>query len=177
MRAGWLREDRSALGSTAGGAFGALAANSLVAGLEAAADLGGWRLAFDGEVGLAAAEAEGGLIADLTPLATSALSLRAEGRLTERDGVTISLSQPPRIEEGAATFDLPVGRTLEGAVLRERFTADLAPSARQIDLAARWRRAGLFGGALQVEAAASHNPGHAAARPAYSLLAGWRAAF
>ena len=61
--------------------------------------------------------------------------------------------------------------------MRETFAADLAPSARQIDLAARWRRAGVFGGALQVEAAASHDPGHVAVQPAFSLLAGWRAEF
>ena len=176
-RVGWLREEASVLGSTAGGAFGALAANSLVTGFEAVTDLGGWRLAFDGEIGLAAADAEGDLIDDLSPLTTSALSLRADRRLTDRDGVTISLSQPLRIEDGSATFSLPIGRTHDGAVMRETFSADLAPSARQIDLAARWRRAGVFGGALQVEAAASHDPGHVAVQPAFSLLTGWRAEF
>ena len=37
-------------------------------------------------------------------------------------------------------------------ILRESFSAGLVPSARQIDVAARWRRTGVFGGALQAEA-------------------------
>ena len=57
-------------------------------------------------------------------------------------------------------------------ILRESFSAGLVPSARQIDVAARWRRTGVFGGELQAEAAASHNPGHVAAKPMVSLLAG-----
>ena len=177
VRAGWLGEDESALGSTADGAFGRLAADTFVTGFEAAAALGGWRLAADGEIGVVAAHADGGLIDGLSPLLASALSLRADRRLTERDGMTLSLSQPLRLENGSARFTLPVGRTGDGRVVREAVSAPLAPSARQLDLAARWRRTGLFGGALQVEAAASHNPGHTAAAPMLSLLAGWRAEF
>ena len=177
VRAGWLGEDESALGSTADGAFGRLAADTFVTGFEAAAALGGWRLAADGEIGVVAAHADGGLIDGLSPLLASALSLRADRRLTERDGMTLSLSQPLRLENGSARFTLPVGRTGDGRVVREAVSAPLAPSARQLDLAARWRRTGLFGGALQVEAAASHNPGHTAAAPVLSLLAGWRAEF
>ena len=177
VRAGWLGEDESALGSTADGAFGRLAADTFVTGFEAAAALGGWRLAADGEIGVVAAHADGGLIDGLSPLLASALSLRADRRLTERDGMTLSLSQPLRLENGSARFTLPVGRTGNGRVVREAVSAALVPSARQVDLAARWRRTGLFGGALQVEAAASHNPGHTAAAPTLSLLAGWRAEF
>ena len=177
VRAGWLGEDESALGSTADGAFGRLAADTFVTGFEAAAALCGWRLAADGEIGVVAAHADGGLIDGLSPLLASALSLRADRRLTERDGMTLSLSQPLRLENGSARFTLPVGRTGDGRVVREAVSAALAPSARQVDLAARWRRTGLFGGALQVEAAASHNPGHTAAAPVLSLLAGWRAEF
>ena len=177
VRAGWLGEDESALGSTADGAFGRLAADTFVTGFEAAAALGGWRLAADGEIGVVAAHADGGLIDGLSPLLASALSLRADRRLTERDEITLSLSQPLRLENGSARFTLPVGRTGDGRVVREAVSAALAPSARQLDLAARWRRTGLFGGALQVEAAASHNPGHTAAAPVLSLLAGWRAEF
>ena len=177
VRAGWLGEDESVLGATADGAFGRLAADTFVTGFEAAAAFGGWRLAADGEIGVVAAHAHGGLIDGLSPLLASALSLRADRRLTERDGMTLSLSQPLRMESGSARFTLPVGRTGDGRVVRESVSAALAPSARQIDLAARWRRTGLFGGALQVEAAASHNPGHTAAAPVLSLLAGWRAEF
>ena len=105
------------------------------------------------------------------------MSLRANRRVGAHDELTISVSQPPRIENGAATFRLPVGRTRDGVILRESFSAGLVPSARQIDLAARWRRTGVFGGEFRAEAAASHNPGHVAAKPMFSLLAGWRGEF
>ena len=177
LRVGWLGEGNTVLGSTATGAFGRLAADNIATGLEAATALGGWSLGVETEFGLVAPRAGGGLIDSVSPLTTSATSLRAERRLTERDGIVLSLSQPLRVESGSATLTLPVGRTWDGTVLDERFEADLAPSARQVDLSARWQRADLLGGALQVEAAAAHNPGHVAARPAYSLLAGWRAAF
>ncbi len=177
VRVGWLREGKALLGSTADGAFGRLSANNVFTGFEAATEFGGWRLALDTEIGLVAPSVGGGLIDGLSWLTTSAMSFRASRRLTAHDEITFSLSQPPRIENGSATFTLPVGRTRDGVVRRESFSADLAPSARQIDVAARWRRTGVFGGELQAEAAASHNPGHVAAKPMVSLLAGWRAEF
>ena len=177
VRVGWLKEGNSLLGSTATGAFGRLSANNVFTGFEAAAEVGGWRLSFDTEIGLVAPNAGGGLIDGVSWLTTSALSFRANRQLTDHDELTISVSQPPRIENGSATLRLPVGRTRDGAILRESFSAGLVPSARQIDVAARWRRTGVFGGALQAEAAASHNPGHVAAKSMFSLLAGWRAEF
>ena len=177
VRVGWLKEGSSLLGSTATGAFGRFSANNVFTGFEAATDFGGWHLAFDTEIGLVAPNAGGGLIDGVAWLTTSAMSLRVNRRLTAYDEMTISVSQPPRIENGSATFRLPVGRTRDGVILRESFSAGLVPSARQIDVAARWRRTGVFGGALQAEAAASHNPGHVAAEPLFSLLAGWQAEF
>ena len=177
VRVGWLKEGNSLLGSTATGAFGRLSANNVFTGFEAATDFGGWRLAFDTEIGLVAPNVGSGLIDGVSWLTTSAMSLRVNRHLTAHDEVTVSVSQPPRIENGSAQFSLPVGRTRDGVILRESFSAGLVPSARQIDVAARWRRTGVFGGALQVEAAASHNPGHVAAKPMFSLLAGWRAEF
>ena len=177
VRVGWLKEGNSLLGSTATGAFGGLSANNMFTGFEAVTEFGGWHLAFDTEIGLVAPNVGSGLIDGLSWLTTSAMSLRVNRHLTAHDEVTVSVSQPPRIENGSATFRLPVGRTRDGEILRESFSAGLVPSARQIDVAARWRRTGVFGGALQAEAAASHNPGHVAAKPLFSLLAGWRAEF
>ena len=177
VRVGWLREGNSLLGSKATGAFGRFSANNLFTGFEAATKFGGWRLVFDTEIGLVAPNAGGGLIDGVSRLTTSATSLRADRRLTAHDEMTISVSQPLRIENGVATFRLPVGRTRGGEILRESFSAGLVPSARQIDLAARWRRTGVFGGEFRAEAAASHNPGHVTAKPLFSLLVSWRAEF
>ena len=177
VRVGWPKEGNTLLGSKANGAFGRFSANSVFTGFEAATEFGGWRLAFDTEIGLVAPNAGGGLIDGVSWLTTSATSLRGDRRLTAHDEMTISVSQPSRIENGAVTFRLPVGRTRGGVILRESFSAGLVPSARQIDLAARWRRTGVFGGEFRAEAAASHNPGHVATKPLFSLLAGWRAEF
>lgn len=177
MRVGWLKEGNSLLGTMGTGAFGRLSANNVFTGFEAAAEVGGWRLDFDTEIGLVVPNAGGGLIDGVSWLTTSAMSLRAHRRLSAHDELTISVSQPPRIENGAATFRLPVGRTRDGMILRESFSVGLVPSARQVDLAARWRRTGVFGGEFRAEAAASHNPGHVAAKPLFSLLAGWQAEF
>ena len=177
VRVGWLKEGSSLLGATATGAFGRLSSNNVVTGFEAAAEVAGWRLGFDTEIGLVAPDARGGLIDGMSWLTTSAISLRADRRVGAHDELTISVSQPLRIENGAATFRLPVGRTRDGVILRESVSAGLVPSARQIDLAARWRRTGVFGGEFRAEAAASHNPGHVAVKPMFSLLAGWRGEF
>ena len=177
LRVGWLAEDASVLGLKARGAFGRLAADNLFTGFEAVTEIGGWQLALDAEAGLTRPSVEGGLIDDLSSLTTSALSLRGHRRLTGRDALTLSLSQPLRIERGSAKFRLPVGRAGGGDVRHATFSADLAPRSRQVDLTVRWRRDGLLGGVLQVEAEASRHPGHAATGPAFSLLAGWRTEF
>jgi hypothetical protein len=46
----------------------------------------------------------------------------------------VALSQPLRVEAAKAVFNLPVGRTVDGAVLRETRTVNLAPTGRQVNL-------------------------------------------
>lgn len=177
LRAGWLGERGSLLSSTAQGAFGRLAADTAVLGLETGGRLGGWSLAADAEIGLVSPAAGDGIIGELSGVTTSAASLRFDRRISGVDSVTFSLAQPPRVERGIARLDVPVGRTKDGAVLRESIRASLVPSRRQIDAAARWQRTGVFGGELRSEAAYSHNPGHMDAEPELRLSDGWRVAF
>ena len=174
-RLGWLREEDSALGSRADGAFGRLSADSLIAGVEAEATLGGWRLAAEAEAGFSRIHAGGGMIAGFSDVTTSALALSARRRLGARDALTLSVSQPPRVESGSVRLSLPVGRTWSGTILRRPVLADMAPSGRQIDASARWRRADVWKGEFSVEAIWSRHPGHARKGPEPGLLAGWRA--
>ena len=114
----------------------------------------------------------------MSGLSTSAFTLRASRRLESGDAVALVLSQPVRVERGQARLVLPAGRTRTGAVLHEAVPVRLAPSGRQLDLAAQWTRAGLLGGEVRAEASLSHQPGHnAGAEPEFRLLAAWRAAF
>ena len=173
-RLGWLREENSALGSRADGAFGRLSADSLVAGVEAETALGGWRLAAEAEAGFSRIHAGGGMIAGFSDVTTSALALSARRRLGARDALAFSVSQPSRVESGSARLSLPVGRTWSGTILRRPVRADVAPSGRQIDASARWRRDDVWKGELSVEAIWSRHPGHAENSPELGLLAGWR---
>ena len=173
-RLGWLREGDSALGSRADGAFGRLSADSLVAGVEAETMLGGWRLAAEAEAGVSRIHAGGGMITGFSDVATSALALSARRPLGARDALAFSVSQPSRVESGSARLSLPVGRTWSGTILRRPVSADMAPSGRQIDASARWRRDDVWKGALSVEAIWSRHPGHARKGSELGLLAGWR---
>ena len=177
LRAGWLGERHSMLSATAQGAFGDLGADSFFVGLDLHHRAGGWRFSGGPEIGFARPRARGGLIADVEPLATSAFALHAS-RPTAADGMLqVSLAQPLRVEDGDAVLSVPVGRTTDREVVRERLSADLTPGGRQLDLSVRWERP-LAGGELRLGTVATRHAGHdAAARPQLSFLAGWRVAF
>ena len=53
-------------------------------------------------------------------------------RADERAAFT--LRQPLRIASANALFDVPVGRHLDGSVIRETRSASLEPSGRQLDI-------------------------------------------
>ena len=79
-------------------------------------------------MGLAAPGARGGVIDRVSPLTTTAMSVRADRRRTNRDEITVSLSQPPRIESGSAVLWVPVGPTMDGSIVVERTPASPEPS-------------------------------------------------
>ena len=179
LRGGWVAERETLLGSSAAGAFGRMSAGSAFAGIEGSARLGSWRLGGGAEVGAIGASARGGLIADISPLTTSAFALQAERPVDDEGGTfTLSLSQPLRVEAGHARLSVPVGRTKDGRVRRRSLAADLAPSGRQIEVAAQWRQPLAAGEELRLGAAWTRHPGHIAdADPDLTLLAGWRKVF
>ena len=175
---GWVGERETVLGGSAAGAFGRLSGASAFAGVEGKTRIGTWQVGAGAEIGTVRAAARGGMIARLSPLTTSAFAVAAERALPNGDGLRFSLSQPLRVEAGMARLAVPVGRTLDGTVLRRRLTAGLAPSGRQIDVAARWRRTLADGAELGIGVGWTRQPGHdAASDPELSLLAGWRYAF
>ena len=179
LRGGYLRERAGLLGSRTAGAFGRMAAGSAFAGVEASAQAGPWRLGGGAEVGTVRTSVRDGLIADLSPLTTSAFALRAERALGDAGAaLSFSLSQPLRVEAGRARLSVPVGRTKDGRVLRRSMAAALAPSGRQIEFAAAWRRPLARDTALRLGAVWTRHPGHAAgADPDLTLLAGLRHSF
>ena len=178
VRSGWLAEWESALGTRAGGAFGRLAANGVFVGLEGETGIGAWRVFGGGELGLTRPAPEGGLIRELSPVATSALALHAERGIGEGHTLRLSIAQPLRVEAGRASLSLPVGRTRDGRVVSERVDGSLVPGGRQLDLSVRWTRRLGIAGALRAGAGLTLDPGHrAAARPELHLLAGYARTF
>ena len=178
LAGGWVAERETVLGSGTAGAFGRLSGASAFAGIDGGAQIGSWRLGAGAEIGTVRAAPRGGMIASVSPLATSAFALTAEGKLANGDGLEISLAQPLRVEAGRARLSLPTGRTRDGRVLRRTLSAGLEPSGRQIDLAAHWRRSLGTGGELGLGAGWTRQPGHdASADPELTLLAAWRHAF
>ncbi|MCY3703276.1 MAG: S8 family serine peptidase [Rhodospirillales bacterium] len=177
LRVGWLGESRSLLAATAEGAFGDLAARSVFVGVDLDHELAGWRLGGGPELGFVRSRARGSIITDIEPLVTSAFSLHA-ARPTAGDGtLRLTLAQPLRIEDGDAVLSVPVGRTLDRAVVRRTLSADLAPAGRQLDLSVRWERP-FARGEFRIGAVATRHAGHdAEARPWLTFMAGWRAWF
>lgn len=179
MRFGALREFESALGTSASGAFGKLASGVVFAGTGFSAEAGGWGIEAGAELGVAGSEASGGIVREVSTLATSAFSLSAERAFEDGGRLRFSLSQPLRVEDGRMRLAVPTGRTKRGEVVRGVVDAPLIPSGRQIDLGADWRRpVGAADGELRLGATVSFQPGHAAGRaPDLTLLAGYRLAF
>ena len=178
VRAGWLAERESLLGTGTGGGFGRLSADTAFVGVETEFAAGEWQLHAEVEIGTATPHPYGGLVRDMSSLTTSAFAFGGNRRMTGYDTLTAMLSQPLRVETGRATFMVPVARTRTGDVLRPPLTADLTPSGRQLDFSVRWVRSLAPDGELSVDVTWTRNPGHSAhAESSGSVLAGWRVSF
>ncbi len=177
VRAGWIGEHETLLGSVGQGAFGDLAGDTAFVGVDAGTDLGRWRVGANAELGMVTPAARGGLVTRVSSLATSAFALHATRVLAGSGALRFSVSQPLRVESGRVSLTVPAGRTKEGAVLYDAVPAELAPSGRQMDIAGEWHRP-LAWGELRLGAVYSHRPGHSeAAGPETTFLAGWRRDF
>lgn len=178
LRAGWLMERKSLLGSSAKGAFGSLSSDSAFIGFNADTWVDGWHLDANAEVGLAAVNPRSGLIADVSPVATGAFAVRATRPFSGDRLLQLSVSQPLRVEHGRATLSVPVGRTKGGDVLRRSVAADITPTGRQIDVMAHWHQPSTAMGELRLGAVWTHDPGHSAAESSdLSFMVGWRSPF
>ena len=177
LRAGWIGERETMLGSFSEGAFGALASDVFFAGVSADAELGEWRVGADAEIGTADPGTQGGIIDEISSLTTSSFTLHASRVFSGDSTLRVGVSQPLRIERGRASLTVPVGRTKSGEVLRTPVSASLVPSGRQVDLAVRWSQP-LYAGELRLGVIASGSPGHlTGADTGLTFLSGWRLNF
>ena len=177
LRAGWLDERRSLLGTVSQGAFGSLRGSATFAGVESDMNVGGWRIGGNAEMGAIRARARGGMLEGMSPLLTSAFAVHATKRTESGGAFRVSLSQPLRVEDGSARFAIPVGRTKAGRVVRERVTVGAAPDGRQVDLAMHWQQPMSYG-EVRLGATLSREPGHRSGADLETvLLSGWHISF
>jgi hypothetical protein len=89
---------------------------------------------------------------------------------TKADRLTLAISQPLRVETGTAEIDRPLGRTLDGRILRQRAPVDLAPSGRELDLELGYWLVLAGAGELGLNWLTRLQPGHdAAAAPEHAV--------
>ncbi len=175
--AGWIAEQGTMLGSFGQGAFGNLSAGTAFFGFDGGLDLGSWRFGANGEFGVVNPAAQGGMIQEISALATSTFAVHASRAFRSAGSLSFSLSQPLRVENGWASLTVPAARTKRGEVLHRSLRADLAPGERQLDVAAQWNRP-LPLGEFRVGAIWSRRPGHRdVLGPQLALLSGWRWSF
>jgi hypothetical protein len=163
------------LDASGGGALGLPdGAATTFLGLAGRADLGA-RFELFGQANVGLTRSHGpaqGLLQDVSALPSSSFGLGLGRRdLAGRgDRLSLALAQPLRVEAGAAEIDRPIGRTLDGAIVRRRERVELAPAGRELDLelAYAWPLAGV--GELSVNWLTRLQPGHdAAAAPDHAV--------
>ena len=175
--AGWISERETMLGSMGMGAFGNLSAGTAFFGFDGGLELGRWNFGANGEFGVVNPAAQGGMIQEISALATSTFAVHASRVFQRAGALSFSLSQPLRVENGWASLTVPAARTKRGEVLHRSLRADLAPGERQLDVAAQWNRP-LPLGEFRLGAVWSHWAGHRdVLGPQFALLSGWRWTF
>ncbi|AHK80825.1 hypothetical protein M911_16335 [Ectothiorhodospira haloalkaliphila] len=133
---GQRRESGGLLGSVGSGAFnmdGGTRLNTARAGVDIQLNdhFGLWGRY---ERGFVRFPEGGGLLRSLNDVQTQQAGLGLHWRADDAHQGFFSLAQPLRVESGQAAFDIPVGRTLEGSVIRERRQVPLTPTGRQTDI-------------------------------------------
>lgn len=180
LQAGWLREAERLAGSRPSGAFGELDADAGFLGFAAHRRIGArWTALISAHGGMSRAGAQSqGSLHDLSALWTSAFGVgligkgigHAHGRLALR------VSQPLRVEAGAAWLRWPSDRSRDRQALLQETRLGLTPSGRQLDLELGWSRP-WQGGHAYLAALGSRDAGHIRGASDFALLLRYRRGF
>ncbi|MCE9650929.1 MAG: S8 family serine peptidase [Parvibaculum sp.] len=139
VTAGLLDEDGSLLGSYGTGAFHQVGGRTFFTTVSAGASAGRWAL----DLAYTRASLEKGALGQGLEIGKAeadavALTLTGPVDLRDGDGFGIRLAQPLRATSARLDAFLPVARTYEGDIVRERQMVDLAPTGREVDLEAAY---------------------------------------
>ena len=173
VQAGWLAEAEAAMGSRPSGAFGEIAADSVLAGLSAHRSLGaGWALLGAAHAGMSHVEMQGhGMIRDSSTLWTGSFAVGLVGTRVDRVGgqLAFRLSQPLRVEAGHARLQWASGRTPDRQVAVADAVLDLEPSGRQLDVELTYSRP-WASGRVHLAGIVTRDAGHARGEREAALL-------
>jgi subtilase-type serine protease len=132
------------------------------------------------EYGAAARQGEtSGLVSDLSGLTFSGLEIGASvsDALMAGDRLTLSLSQPLRIETGTVDLYRPVARVADGSIVNEASSADLSSSGRQLDLGLAYEASLPNSAAFSFGVKHAINAGHVAGQSGTGVMLGYRQGF
>ena len=178
MAAGYLHEQEDFLGSHGSGAFGHLSGRTMFLSSELETTRQGWQFSAHGELGVVTPSvADSRFIEAISPLTTSAFGLQARKPFGDGAAFSLALSQPLRVESGAAALSLPTGRTKDGVVVGTDLSAPLAPSGRQMDITAQLDLP-LWAGQFSLAATHSQQPQHQqGAAEQWTFFTGYRSSW
>jgi subtilase-type serine protease len=129
------------------------------------------------EVGIAQAIGVGSasLVASVDPAGFNGFNVGAtvNGVFTGDDRLTFSVTQPTRINSGAATINLPVGRTLGGDIVTQSVQAGFAPTGRQLDLGLTYAISLAANSQLRLGAQYSIDAGHIDGAKGFAAVLGY----
>ena len=143
---------------------------------------GSWQAVASAYVGLTQAddEVQGSLFVDMSSLISSTMSfgVRRADIFSRGDRFSLFITQPLRVESGAAKLRFAVARTRYGDVILSETQADLAPSGREIELEASYFYPLSAASKLTLAAGVIRDRGHEAGAPLEArMMARWQLKF
>ena len=143
---------------------------------------GSWQAVASAYVGLTQAddEVQGSLFVDMSSLISSTMSfgVRRADIFSRGDRFSLFITQPLRVESGAAKLRFAVARTRYGDVILSETQADLSPSGREIELEASYFYPLSAVSKLTLAAGVIRDRGHEAGAPLEArMMARWQLKF
>ncbi|MEQ9638050.1 MAG: S8 family peptidase [Devosia marina] len=120
-----------------------------------------------------------GLVSDLSGLTFSGMEIGASfaNALAAGDRLTLSVSQPLRIETGIVEMTRPVARLADGSIVNQTSSADLTSSGREIDLGLSYEASLPNQASFSLGIKHAISAGHVAGQSGSGLMFGYRQGF
>lgn len=120
-----------------------------------------------------------GLVSNLSGLTFSGMELGASfaDALAAGDRLTLSVSQPLKIETGTVEMTRPVARMADGSIVNQSSSADLASSGREIDLGLSYQARLPNQASFSLGLKHAISAGHIAGQSGSGLMLGYRQGF